>query len=372
MIKHKQVIVHYLGYTQDVGGILSHIRKLTSAAHAGRKLCVVHPDFCQTRRPSLKLMRETAYGGEAEAGHVFTAISALPLALRWVWILQKKKHYFFHGHSRLGFFIVMWLRLFGQHRMLASVHCYASHRWLYRWAWFLLRERLIFLSLDMCHYYGLPVSSRMERYCICPPMPELKLTNRCKEVSLPLRVLGLGALEPRKGWHVWVEAVGLLPEHVRRQIRFDHYGNDAHGRSGALYAEQCREDSGRLGKGVHWHGWSDSPWEAYGSAPDLVVMPSINEPFSNVCLEAASRGIPVLVSDRGGIADLIQRGWLHGMYFKQNCAASLAAKLQAIVDNPKCLNKDQVNIELLWERLSATRTMERWAAIYAKNSDICT
>ncbi len=49
------------------------------------------------------------------------------------------------------------------------------------------------------------------------------------------------------------------------------------------------------------------------AASDLFVLPTIYEPFSNACLEAAATGIPVLTSRCNGFAELVregENGWL--------------------------------------------------------------
>ncbi|MDC3279075.1 glycosyltransferase family 4 protein [Litorivicinus sp.] len=53
--------------------------------------------------------------------------------------------------------------------------------------------------------------------------------------------------------------------------------------------------------GVRFKGWTSAiPWANY----DVLIHPSENEPFGMVIAEARSHGVPVLMSDRVGAADL--------------------------------------------------------------------
>ena len=57
-------------------------------------------------------------------------------------------------------------------------------------------------------------------------------------------------------------------------------------------------------EGVRLHGWDGSFLDRLAEA-DLLLHPTRYDSFSLVCLEAAARGIPVLCSDRAGVAELL-------------------------------------------------------------------
>jgi UDP-glucose:(heptosyl)LPS alpha-1,3-glucosyltransferase len=54
-------------------------------------------------------------------------------------------------------------------------------------------------------------------------------------------------------------------------------------------------------------GWVSNP-EIYYGAADLMVLPTRNDPFGNVCLEAMACGTPVLTTRYSGAADIIDSG----------------------------------------------------------------
>ena len=76
--------------------------------------------------------------------------------------------------------------------------------------------------------------------------------------------------------------------------------------------------------------YGDAKWAAYRDA-DVFVLPSQNENFGNTAAEAVACGTPVLVTDRCGIAPMVdQRA---GLVVPHDCAA-LEAGLARILDDP--------------------------------------
>ena len=48
--------------------------------------------------------------------------------------------------------------------------------------------------------------------------------------------------------------------------------------------------------------------QKYYAVSDLLVYPSLYEPFANVCLEACACGLPVLTTSQNGSCELIEHG----------------------------------------------------------------
>jgi glycosyltransferase involved in cell wall biosynthesis len=66
---------------------------------------------------------------------------------------------------------------------------------------------------------------------------------------------------------------------------------------------------------------------------DVVVCPSVREPFGMVLLEAMAAGRPVVASDSGGPAEIVEDG-MSGLLFPTGDAAALAERLQRLLDDP--------------------------------------
>jgi glycosyltransferase involved in cell wall biosynthesis len=76
--------------------------------------------------------------------------------------------------------------------------------------------------------------------------------------------------------------------------------------------------------------YGDAKWAAYRDA-DLFVLPSQNENFGNTAAEAVACGTPVLVTDRCGIAPIVDRR--AGLVVSHDCDA-LEAGLEKILGDP--------------------------------------
>ena len=109
-------------------------------------------------------------------------------------------------------------------------------------------------------------------------------------------ILTVGALIPRKGQALVIEALPALPG--------VHYWLAGAGEEQARY----RALAERLGVGarVHFFGPvanADLP-QLYRAA-DVVVMPSASEGLANAWVEALACGTPIVISDAGGAAELV-------------------------------------------------------------------
>ena len=80
----------------------------------------------------------------------------------------------------------------------------------------------------------------------------------------------------------------------------------------------------------HQGGDGLARWYASG---DVFVFPSTTETFGNVVLEAQASGLPTVVVDRGGPADLVQPGRT-GFIARSNDPGDLAARCETLLRDP--------------------------------------
>ena len=66
---------------------------------------------------------------------------------------------------------------------------------------------------------------------------------------------------------------------------------------------------------------------------DIFVFPSTTDTFGNVVLEAMASGLPVVVSDRGGPAEIVEHG-VTGLVTKARSADDLSAAIERLLDDP--------------------------------------
>lgn len=142
-----------------------------------------------------------------------------------------------------------------------------------------------------------------------------------------LRVGFLGSMIGVKGPHLLLEAWGRIPRELRARGSLVLYGPALHepeyvARVEAKSREVGAQIRGRLER-------ADVP-RVHGSL-DLLVVPSLwfeNAPL--VIYEALAAGTPLLVSDLGGMAELVEEG-RGGWRFKSGDADDLAQRLSALL-----------------------------------------
>ncbi|NLK52705.1 MAG: glycosyltransferase family 4 protein [Syntrophomonadaceae bacterium] len=85
---------------------------------------------------------------------------------------------------------------------------------------------------------------------------------------------------------------------------------------------------------VYFTGYIDDQTrnQLYQSAT-VAVFPSLYEPFGIVALEAMAAGVPVVVSDTGGISEIVKHG-VDGLKAATGSADSLATQIIEILTNP--------------------------------------
>jgi glycogen(starch) synthase len=114
-------------------------------------------------------------------------------------------------------------------------------------------------------------------------------------------VFYVGRLVYEKGVHVLISSIPKVLGKARN-TRFIIAGD-------GYYAGVLREKAEKLGIGnyVSFTGRiNDQERDALYAAADAAVFPSLYEPFGIVALEGMARGIPVVVSDIGGLGEVVR------------------------------------------------------------------
>jgi len=147
-------------------------------------------------------------------------------------------------------------------------------------------------------------------------VPRARPKRDYKVITMPGRTF-----DPLKGLDVLLKACTLLWQ-KRQDFRVVVTGSKRPGITDYPYVQSDL-----------WLDDNDIPGMYANS--DIVVVPSIwGEPFGLTALEGMSCEIPVVVSRIGGLQEIVQDGE-NGLFFEPGNHVDLAAKLEALLDDPE-------------------------------------
>jgi glycogen(starch) synthase len=167
-----------------------------------------------------------------------------------------------------------------------------------------------------------------------------------------------GRLVHEKGLQELIKAIPLLRSEFP-SVRLAVAG------SGPLLEEQ-RDRARRYGVDelITWHGQlDDAALAALFHSSDVVVVPSLYEPFGLVALEAQAAGTPVAVTDTGGLLDLVEPGVTGERFAPESPAAIAAAVAQIFSDKSRASAMAGVAQRLAVEKFS-------WSAVASAVADV--
>ena len=149
-----------------------------------------------------------------------------------------------------------------------------------------------------------------------------------------VHVAFLGTLVPIKGAHVLLEAWGKLPEELGSRGELTLFGPSDHAPAYvADLGEQAEAVGAELGGVLDRRGVAEVLAKA-----DVLVVPSIwyeNRPL--IVLEALAMSTPVIVSEPGGMAELVEDG-VTGWRFPMGDSGALAERLGYVLEDPRRLD----------------------------------
>jgi glycogen(starch) synthase len=139
-------------------------------------------------------------------------------------------------------------------------------------------------------------------------------------------VLLVGRLVYEKGFHLALDALAPL---VRRlgNVRFVVAGTGT--AEAELKTQARRLGLSRYGSFLGWVG--DDMLHSLYRAAEVVIVPSIYEPFGLVALEAMASGCLCVVADTGGLREVVPADETVGVRFRSRDSAALAEVLERVL-----------------------------------------
>lgn len=150
-----------------------------------------------------------------------------------------------------------------------------------------------------------------------------------REPAQKLRIGFIGTVVPHKGLHVLLRAWGQLDSGLRERADLVCYGPTSHSPD---YVKVVRDLAQRVGVSLAGALRSEEVPTALESI-DLLVVPSVwyeNSPL--IILEGLATRTPLLVSNLGGMAELVEPG-RSGYHFEVGSADSLANVLERCIED---------------------------------------
>lgn len=173
-------------------------------------------------------------------------------------------------------------------------------------------------------------------------------------------VLYLARLNRRKRPMVFMEAAARVAVH-HPGTRFLLVGPDE-GEGGAV--RQAADRASRSGVDVAWIG-ALAPEETLGHMLEasVYVLPSVDEPYPMSALEAMSVGLPVVITDTCGLAELVRTSDA-GLVVDDSVAALVGAVEQLLADPQEAQRMGQRGRAYVGEHLSMASIAARLERVY--------
>lgn len=141
-------------------------------------------------------------------------------------------------------------------------------------------------------------------------------------------ILYVGRLVPEKGVDVLLGAMpSVLNSHPEAKLVVVGEG---------YYKEELMRIAGQLNifPKVHFTGYvDDETLKRLYKCASVAVFPSLYEPFGIVALEAMASGVPVIVSDVGGLSEIVENN-VNGLKVEAKNSDSLSHAISYLLDNP--------------------------------------
>ncbi len=168
--------------------------------------------------------------------------------------------------------------------------------------------------------------------------PDLSPDKLLKTSSSSLRLAYMGQIAQLKGIHVLLEAIKQLPS---APLKLTIYGDET---PFPAYTQRLHQIAGNDPRIVFAGRYQRQEISHILQEVDIVVMPSLwYENSPNIILECFAHRTPVIASNLGGMAELVQHDE-NGLLFSPGNTQDLANQIQRLLDEPDVVRRLQAGI----------------------------
>ncbi|GGA44173.1 glycosyltransferase family 4 protein [Okeania sp. KiyG1] len=167
----------------------------------------------------------------------------------------------------------------------------------------------------------------------------------------------LGRMTPEKGLSVLIHAAPRVIEEMGDRVKFIMIGGGK--------TDLWKKEVWHLGvsEWFHFTGFmSDENLDKFQAIADCAVFPSLYEPFGIVALESFAARVPVVVSDTGGLPEVVDHGRT-GIVTKVGNSASLAQGILEVLRDSDYMQKlvsnayEELEYKFCWGRIAKQTDM---------------
>ena len=178
-----------------------------------------------------------------------------------------------------------------------------------------------------------------------------------------LRMVYLGQMTKKKGVDILVQAALNLNN---PGVQLDIVGGSSHSLAFEETLKKLRQNSESLTR-IQFCGYTANP-EIYLSRADWHIAPSAyEEPLGNVVQEAKKLGIPSVVSNKGGLPELIRHG-IDGFVLREVSIQAIQEQIQSLLtcksEWPKMAQAAKSSLD---GELSSARYNEAWEKVWSES-----
>jgi glycosyltransferase involved in cell wall biosynthesis len=184
----------------------------------------------------------------------------------------------------------------------------------------------------------------------------IQMNTKTYHNDQPIVIGYAGSFQYHKGVHVLINAFKKLQNDTLMLKIYGSFGLEAELR-----------DLARGDQRIQFCGvFSEDQISEFFNSTDLLVVPSLwHENNTMIMREALSHNVPVVVSNVGGMTEMVKNG-VNGFTFKVGNSEDLKRVLEKIVETPKTLNTIKNNIQF-----DLPITMEQEAYLYEREYRKC-
>ncbi len=168
-----------------------------------------------------------------------------------------------------------------------------------------------------------------------PIILEKNTISKFKEFQEPPTIGFIGRFVHKKGIHVLINAIKKLQEkniHVKAIIAGD-------GEEKNKIIQQI--ESAKLENIIKLIGWVEDK-KTFFSSIDILIIPSLHEPFGVVVLEGLAHSKPIIATRSEGPSEILHNG-IDGILVEINSSDEIANAIEDLINNPEKARKIAMN-----------------------------